>query len=235
MGEIGAVMYFLAHFATLDVPETVLVDNDDEKVIEKNVPLGVVGGITPWNFPPLMAAWKIGEAVMTGNTIVLKPSPYTPLSTLMLSECFADTFPAGVVNLVSGNDQVGRWITEHPDVAKISFTGSTATGKRIQAATSGTLKRLTLELGGNDAAVVLKGADVKQTAKGIFAGAMNNTGQICVAIKRCYVPESMHDEFVKELSTCAKEAKVGDGFEKGVQFGPIQNKMQFDRVNELVE
>lgn len=235
MGEMGAVLYFLDHFSKLEVKDKVLVDNDKETVVEKNVPLGVVGGITPWNFPPLMAAWKLGEAVMTGNTIVLKPSPYTPLSTLMLSEAFVDTFPAGVVNLVSGNDALGALITSHPDIAKISFTGSTRTGKAIQAATSGTLKRLTLELGGNDPAIVLKGADVKAAAEGIFAGAMQNTGQVCIAIKRAFVPQSMHDEFVKELTVAAAQTKVGDGFEKGVSHGPINNKMQYDHVVELVE
>jgi acyl-CoA reductase-like NAD-dependent aldehyde dehydrogenase len=235
MGEMGGILFFLDHFSKLEVKDTVLIDNDKETVIEKHVPLGVVGGITPWNFPPLMAAWKLAEAVMTGNTIVLKPSPYTPLSTLMLSEAFVDTFPPGVVNVVSGNDALGAMITSHPDVAKISFTGSTRTGKVIQAATSGTLKRLTLELGGNDPAIVLKGADVKAAAQGIFSGAMANTGQVCVAIKRAYVPASMHDEFVKELTAAAAKAKVGDGFEKDVQYGPIQNKMQYDRVVELVE
>lgn len=235
MGEMGGCLYFLDWFSKIDIQDKVLVDNDKEKIIEKHVPLGVVGGITPWNFPPLMAAWKIGEAIMTGNTIVLKPSPYTPLSTLMLAECFAGTFPAGVVNIVSGSNQVGQWITQHPDIAKISFTGSTATGKAIQAATSGTLKRLTLELGGNDPAIVLPGADVKAAAKGIFEKAMGNTGQICIAIKRCYVPEAMHDQFVEELTAHAKAAKVGDGFEKGTEYGPINNKMQFDRVKTLVE
>mmetsp|Transcript_117629 Transcript_117629/g.344440 ORF Transcript_117629/g.344440 Transcript_117629/m.344440 type:complete len:477 (+) Transcript_117629:94-1524(+) len=235
MGEVGGILHFLDYFSKLEVKDKVLVDNDKETVIEKHVPLGVVGGITPWNFPPLMAAWKLGEAVMTGNTIVLKPSPYTPLTTLMLSEAFVDAFPAGVVNLVSGSDDLGRIITEHPDVAKISFTGSTRTGKAIQAATSGTLKRLTLELGGNDPAIVLKGADVKAAAQGIFAGAMQNTGQVCIAIKRAFVPESMHDDFVKELAAQAAAAKVGDGFAKGVQYGPINNKMQYDRVVGLVE
>merc|ERR1719382_700449 len=235
MGELGAILHFLNHFSQLEVKDKVLVDNDKEKVIEKRVPLGVVGGITPWNFPPLMAAWKLGEAVMTGNTIVLKPSPYTPLATLMLSECFHGTFPPGVVNVISGSDELGKLITEHPDIAKISFTGSTRTGKAIQAATSGTLKRLTLELGGNDAAIVLPGADVKETAQGVFQGAMMNTGQVCIAIKRCFVPEAMKNEFVEELVKHAKAAKVGDGFVEGVEYGPLNNKMQYNRVNELVE
>jgi len=237
MMEMAAVGMFLGYFANLEVPDKVLSETDDMKVVEKNVPLGVVGGITPWNFPPLMAAWKIGEAVMTGNTIVLKPSPYTPLSTLMLSECFLDTFPAGVVNILGGGNQVGEWITKHPDIAKISFTGSILTGKAIQAVTSGTLKRLTLELGGNDAAIVLEGADVKKTAAAIFDKAMMNTGQVCVAVKRCFVPQGMHDEFLQELTTLGKDAEkaVGDGFAAGVKYGPINNKMQFDKVSELVE
>jgi len=233
--EIGMCLYFLAEFAKIEIKDKILIDNETETVIEKRVPLGVVGGITPWNFPPLMAVWKICEAVMTGNTIVIKPSPYTPLTTLMLGECFQDTFPPGVVNIISGNDALGKLITEHPHIAKISFTGSTRTGKAIQASSAGTLKRLTLELGGNDAAVVLDGAPVKETAQKVFDGAMGNTGQVCFAIKRCYVSETMHDEFVKELAVCAKEAKVGDGFSEGVKYGPIQNKMQFDRVSELVE
>jgi len=234
-GELQHTLFFLDHVSKLRVEDTVLVDNDKETVIEKHVPLGVVGGITPWNYPALMAAWKLGEAVMTGNTVVLKPSPHTPLSTLMLSEAFADAFPPGVVNLVSGGDDLGAMMASHPGIAKISFTGSTRTGKAIQAAASGTLKRLTLELGGNDPAIVLRGADVKSAARGIFAAAMQNTGQVCIAVKRAYVPESLHDEFVEELAAEAAKARVGDGFERGVQFGPINNRMQYDRVCELVE
>jgi len=215
--------------------EQVIVDNKKETVVQKRTPLGVVGGITPWNFPPLMGAWKMAEALMTGNTMVLKPSPYTPLSTLMLGELLQDAFPPGVFNVVSGGDEVGKWMTEHKDIAKISFTGSTRTGKAIQASTASTLKRLTLELGGNDAGIVLADADVKSIAPKLFQAAMGNSGQICVALKRLYVHESKHDELVGELATLANASKVGDGFEKGTQFGPINNKMQFDRVKELVE
>jgi len=182
-----------------------------------------------------MAAWKMAEALMTGNTIVMKPSPYTPLSTLLLGEVLADVFPPGVLNIISGSDDVGRWITEHPDISKISFTGSTRTGKAIQKSASENLKRLTLELGGNDAAIVLDDADPKSVAKGIFNGAMGNSGQICIAVKRCYVHESKFDAVVSHLTEMAKAAKVGDGFETGVQYGPINNKMQFERVKGLVE
>jgi len=235
-GEIRAVVGCLGVLGRAEYDfERVLKDSDRERILQRRVALGVVGGITPWNFPPLMAAQKMAEALVTGNTLVLKPSPYTPLSTLMLGEAVADCFPAGVCNIVSGGDEVGRWLTEHPDVAKISFTGSTRTGKAIQASSSGTLKRLTLELGGNDAAVVLPDADPKAVARGVFAQAMGNSGQVCIAIKRCYVHESIFDSFVDELTNLAQGAKVGDGFEDGVKYGPINNEMQFERVKGLVE
>jgi len=235
-GEIMGIVGYMTYFANANYEfSKVIVDNKKETVVQKRTPLGVVGGITPWNFPPLMGAWKMAEALMTGNTMVLKPSPYTPLSTLMLGELLQDAFPPGVFNVVSGGDEVGKWMTEHKDIAKISFTGSTRTGKAIQASTASTLKRLTLELGGNDAGIVLADADVKSIAPKLFQAAMGNSGQICVALKRLYVHESKHDELVGELATLANASKVGDGFEKGTQFGPINNKMQFDRVKELVE
>merc|ERR1719487_1610960 len=179
-GEIAGVLHFLKTFSEVEVKDKILVDNDKETVIQKHVPLGVVGGITPWNFPALMAAWKLGEVVMTGNTMVLKPSPYTPLTTLMLGEACREAFPPGVVNFVSGSDEVGKWITEHKDINKISFTGSIRTGKAIQAATSGTLKRLTLELGGNDAAILLDDVNPKAVGPKVFDAAMRNTGQVCI-------------------------------------------------------
>eukprot|EP00932_Pfiesteria_piscicida_P007640 SRR837773.17803.p1 GENE.SRR837773.17803~~SRR837773.17803.p1 ORF type:complete len:319 (-),score=137.15 SRR837773.17803:81-965(-) len=177
----------------------------------------------------------MAEALATGNVCILKPSPYTPLSTLMLGEILAEAFPAGVLNVVCGGDDVGKWLVEHEGVDKISFTGSTRAGKLIQAAAGSTLKRLTLELGGNDAAIVLDDADPKVAATGVFNQAMGNTGQICIAVKRCYVHESKFDEVVKHLTAMAQKAKVGDGFEEGVEYGPINNKMQFERVKELVE
>lgn len=234
--EMAGVVHYMTYFAKAPHEfEKVIVDNAKEKVIQKRTPLGVVGGITPWNFPPLMAAWKMAEALMLGNTMVLKPSPYTPLSTLMLGEVLADVFPPGVFNVVSGGDELGRWLTEAPGVAKISFTGSTRTGKAIQGSTSGTLKRLTLELGGNDAAIVLADADPAQVAPRLFGAAMNNSGQVCVAVKRLYVHESKYDAMLEGLTAAAKKTRVGDGMEEGVTHGPINNKMQFDRVNELVE
>lgn len=236
--ELDATGVNLTHFATRDYAfEKVLADNEAELVVEKRVPLGVVAGITPWNFPLLMGAWKIGEALMTGNAMVLKPSPYTPLTSLILGEALADVFPAGVLNVISGSDELGKWMTLHDAVSKISFTGSVRTGKAIQAAASGTLKRFTLELGGNDAAVVLDDADVKEVAPLIFQNAMMNTGQVCIAVKRCYVHETKYEQMVGALTEAAKQASavVGDGFKDGMMFGPINNKMQYERVKELVE
>merc|ERR1712166_689681 len=235
-GEIMGIVAYMNHFGNAEYEfSKVIVDNPRETVFQKRVPLGVVGGITPWNFPPLMGAWKMAEALMTGNTMVLKPSPYTPLSTLLLGELLAESFPSGVFNVVSGGDDLGKWMTEHRDIAKISFTGSTGTGKAIQASAASTLKRLTLELGGNDAAIVLDDVDPAAIAPKLFGAAMGNSGQICVALKRLYVHESKYEAVVTELAKLAANSKVGDGFSKGVQFGPIQNKMQFGKVKALVE
>jgi len=236
--ELDAMSRNLTHFATRDYAfEKVLADNETELVVEKRVPLGVVAGITPWNFPLLMGCWKVAEALMTGNVIVLKPSPYTPLTSLIMGEALADIFPAGVLTVISGSDEVGKWMTLHDVVSKISFTGSTRTGKAIQAAASGTLKRVTLELGGNDAAVVLDDVNVKEVAPLIFQNAMINTGQVCIAVKRCYVHETKYEEMVGALAELAKQASavVGDGFKNGMMFGPLNNKMQYERVKELVE
>eukprot|EP00405_Crypthecodinium_cohnii_P039177 CAMPEP_0206543612 /NCGR_PEP_ID=MMETSP0325_2-20121206/10990_1 /ASSEMBLY_ACC=CAM_ASM_000347 /TAXON_ID=2866 /ORGANISM="Crypthecodinium cohnii, Strain Seligo" /LENGTH=288 /DNA_ID=CAMNT_0054042131 /DNA_START=127 /DNA_END=993 /DNA_ORIENTATION=+ len=147
----------------------------------------------------------------------------------------AEFFPEGVLNILSGGDDLGKWMVEHQGIQKISFTGSTKAGKAIQVAASPTLKRLTLELGGNDPAVVLDDADVKRAAKGLFNFSMSNTGQVCIAIKRAYVAETIFDEVTEELAKLAKAAKVGDGFDEGVQFGPINNPLQFEKIKELVE
>jgi len=233
--EVGGCCAFLQGFSGLKVEDTVVLDNETEKVIEMHVPLGVVGGIVPWNFPLMMAVWKIGEAIMTGNTIVIKSSPFTPLVTNMWAELVAEHIPKGVVNIISGGNDAGAWLVEHPDVAKISFTGSVATGKKIQAAAAATLKRVTLELGGNDAAFVLDDADPAVVAPAILGHAMANSGQVCIAVKRCYVPRSKYEVYIQEFKKAAAAQKVGDGFEADVTMGPLNNKMQFDKVMELIE
>ena len=179
--------------------------------------------------------WKIAPALLAGNTVVLKPSPFTPITTLMLGEILRDIVPPGVLNVVSGGDELGSWMTSHPIPRKISFTGSVATGKKVAAAAAPDLKRITLELGGNDPAIVLADADRRCRRAKIFWGAFENCGQICSAIKRVYVPEAMYAPMLEKLGELAKDVKVGDGLDAGTQLGPINNKPQFERVTELVE
>jgi len=233
--EVLAAMVWLNTTAGLQIPVEVVAESDDVRVEVRRKPLGVVGAITPWNFPLLLAIWKIGPALLAGNTVVIKPSPYTPLSTLKLGEVLRDVLPPGVVNTISGGDQLGAWITDHPVVRKISFTGSVATGKKIAAAAAPDLKRVTLELGGNDAAIVLKDVDPKQVAEKLFWGAFSNSGQVCSAIKRMYVEEEVYQPLVDEIAAVASRVKVGSGLEEGSELGPVNNKPQFERVLELVE
>ncbi len=233
--EILGASYWFASTADLDLPVDVTEDTDERRIEVHHVPLGVVCGIVPWNFPFLLASWKIAPALLSGNTIVLKPSPFTPLCTLKLGELLQSVFPAGVFNVISGGDELGPMMTSHEGFAKISFTGSTATGKRVMESASKDLKRVTLELGGNDAAIVLPDVDVDKVTEQLFAGAFGNTAQICVATKRLYVHEDIYDAVRDRMHALAKEAAVGDGSAQGNMFGPIQNKAQYDRVLNLLE
>lgn len=232
--EVAETARWLSTSAELEMPRAVVQDNARGYAEVVHRPLGVVAAITPWNFPLLLAGWKLGPALLAGNTVVLKPSPFTPLSTLRLGELLASVLPPGVVNVVSGGDELGAWMTGHPAVRKISFTGSVPTGKAVAAAAAPDLKRVTLELGGNDAAIVLDDADPAAIERGLFWGAFINNGQICAGIKRIYVPEKLHDDVVEALAERARKVRVGPGTEDGVQLGPIQNQPQFDRVRGLV-
>jgi acyl-CoA reductase-like NAD-dependent aldehyde dehydrogenase len=214
--------------------EKVLRDEGGNTVIEHRMPLGVVAAITPWNFPLILLANKVGPALVAGNTMVCKPAPTTPLTTLLFGELCAEILPAGVINVICDENELGPAMTTHPDVAKVSFTGSTATGKKVLASAAGTLKRVTLELGGNDAAIVLDDVDPVQVAGKVFEGAMRNAGQICVAVKRAYVPEAMYDAFCDELARLAKEMVVDDGANQGAQIGPVQNRLQYEKVSALI-
>jgi acyl-CoA reductase-like NAD-dependent aldehyde dehydrogenase len=229
----GSAMW-CTYFADLELPRRVLQDDDEATVEVVHRPLGVVAAITPWNFPVNLAFWKIAPALLAGNTIVMKPSPFTPLSTLKIGELMRSVLPPGVLNVVSGGDGLGARMTSHPVPRKISFTGSIETGKLVAMAAAPDLKRVTLELGGNDPAIILDDADPAHVADGIFGGAFANNGQICSAIKRVYVPESMYDEVVDLLASRAKAVTVGDGTDAANKLGPINNKPQFERVSELV-
>jgi acyl-CoA reductase-like NAD-dependent aldehyde dehydrogenase len=231
---LGAAMWMKAT-TMLDLPVDVTEDSDTRRIEVHHVPLGVVCGIVPWNFPVLLASWKIGPALMAGNTLVLKPSPFTPLCTLRIGELVREVFPAGVINIISGGDALGPLMTAHPGFAKISFTGSTATGRRVMESAAKDLKRITLELGGNDAAIVLPDVDVDAVAAQLFEGAFHNTAQVCVATKRLYIHADIYDRLRDRLHQLAKELPVGDGAEQGNRYGPVQNEPQYRRVLALLD
>ena len=212
-----------------------LEDTRERRVFTRFTPLGVVGAITPWNFPVLLAIWKIAPALMAGNCIIVKPSPITPLCTLKLAALCRDILPPGVLNVVSGGDELGKWMTSHPGIAKIAFTGSTETGKQVMRSAASTLKRLTLELGGNDPAIVLPDVDAKEIAPQLFWGAFQNNAQFCNATKRLYVHEEVYDEVLRELVAFAKSVKVGNGADADTQLGPIQNEPQYRKVLEYFQ
>src|SRR5262245_11525343 len=233
--EIVQSIAVLRYYAALDLPTEVLHEDAARKVVRLRKPLGVVAAITAWNVPMILLAVKVGPALLAGNTVVAKPAPTTPLTTLRFGELCAQILPPGVVNVIADQNDLGAVLTGHPDVAQVAFTGSTATGRKVMAGAAGTLKRLTLELGGNDAAVVLDDADPKEVAPKIFAAAMAIAGQACVAIKRLYVHESLYDAVCVELGRLARETVVGDGLEPGTQMGPFQNRAQFERVKGVLE
>ena len=234
-GEVAWTEGFLRHYATLELPDRTIQDDDAGYIVVKRRPLGVVVGIIAWNFPLLVACWKIGPAVLAGNAIVLKPAPTTPVTALALGALCRDIFPAGVVNIITDANDLGPQLTAHPDIAKIGFTGSTATGKRIAATGADSLKRVTLELGGNDPAIVLEDVDVRETAKAIFGNAFLNAGQVCLAVKRAYVHADIYDAMCAELTALAQAAIVGDGLEQGTQIGPIQNAAQYEKVKGFLD
>jgi len=235
MGEIGGAAAILRVLASLELPNKVLLDDAKEKIIEHRTPLGVVAAITPWNFPMSILVIKVAPALLAGNTVVAKPAPTTPLTTLRFAEICNEHLPAGVFNVITDQNDLGALLTRHPDVAKVSFTGSTATGKKVMESAAGSLKRVTLELGGNDAAIVLDDVDPKIIAPKLFAGAMLNSGQVCLAIKRIYVHESQYESMCGELAELADAAVVGNGMHDATQYGPLQNKTQFEKVGALME
>lgn len=228
--EVDQSISWIRQIAARRIPIEIVEETDDHIVELHHTPLGVVGAITPWNFPVLLALWKVAPALITGNTMVIKPSPFTPLSTLRFGQIAQSVLPPGVLSVVSGGNELGPQMTAHPDIAKISFTGSTETGKHVIRSAAGTIKRLTLEMGGNDAAIVLSDADWRSIVPSLFWGAVGNSGQWCVGIKRLYVHRSFHADFVDAFVEYAKQQKLGDGLDPDVTIGPVQNKMQFDKV-----
>jgi phenylacetaldehyde dehydrogenase len=233
--EVGACAAWLRATATTELtPETVVDDGETYAELHYK-PIGVVGAIGPWNWPMMITIWQIAPALRMGNTAVVKPSEYTPLSVLALIKVLNEELPEGVLHVVAGDREVGARLAEHPAVGKVMFTGSTAAGKAIIKASADTVKRLTLELGGNDAGIVLPDADPKTIAQDLFWGAFINTGQTCAALKRLYVHTDIYDAVCTELTAVAKAMPMGVGLDENNVLGPLQNKAQYDIVAQLVD
>lgn len=233
--EVGGMAAFFRFAATVEMPARSFTDSDGRSVHVERVPLGPVAAIIPWNFPLLTIAFKLPWALAAGNTVVVKASPTTPLATLRWADLVAPVLPAGVLNVIVDDNDLGDALTSHPGIRKVSFTGSTATGKKVMSSAIDTLKRLTLELGGNDCAIVLPDADPAQVAPGIFRAAFANNGQVCLAIKRLYVHEDLYDDVCDELVRLAEAAVVGDGLDENTTLGPVQNERQFSKLRGLLE
>ena len=233
--EVGACGGWLRANAGFEMAPETLVEDESGTAVLEYVPMGVVGAIGPWNWPMMISIWQIAPSLRMGNTVVLKPSEYTPLSVMGLVEVLNQVLPAGVLQVVPGDGALGAALTAHEGVDKLMFTGSTATGKAIMRSAADTLKRLTLELGGNDAGIVLPDADPEAIAEDVFWGAFINTGQTCAALKRLYVHESQYDQMCEALVDVAKKMPMGVGLEEENVLGPLQNKAQFDIVSSLVE
>ncbi|OJX67936.1 MAG: aldehyde dehydrogenase [Micrococcales bacterium 73-13] len=233
--EVGACAAWLRATAETPIEPEVVVDDGTTYAELHYRPVGVVGAITPWNWPMMIAIWQIAPALRMGNAVVAKPSEHTTLSGLALVHVLDSVLPAGVLVPITGAGEAGAALAASPEIDKIMFTGSTATGRRIVESTAANLPRLTLELGGNDAGIVLADADPKAIAEGLFWGAFINTGQTCAALKRLYVHDSIYDEVVAELAAFAAGVPMGVGTDEANVLGPLQNAMQFDIVDRLVE
>lgn len=233
-GEFMIASMWLRYYADFEMEPDEVVDAQGFRATVVRRPLGVVAAIKPWNTPIVQFAWATAPALRAGNTVVLKPSPFTPLSSLALATRMAEILPEGVINVVTGPDPLGELLTSHPVPRKVSFTGSIRAGGHIAADAAANLKRFTLEMGGNDAALVLPGADIEAIASPIFWSSFMNNGQICAVIKRVYVHASQHAAMVEALAEIARGVKVGDPSEEGVQLGPLSTRPQYERVVELL-
>ncbi|OJJ54205.1 hypothetical protein ASPSYDRAFT_72341 [Aspergillus sydowii CBS 593.65] len=231
--EIGMSVQWLKGLSNITLPETAVEEDENKKIVQRYVPMGAAAGIVPWNFPVLLAIGKIAPAVYTGNAIIIKPSPFTPYCALKLGELAARFFPPGLIQVLSGNDDLGPWITTHPGIDKISFTGSTETGKRVMASSANTLKRVTLELGGNDPAIICDDVDIEEIVPKLVVLSLLVSSQICMMIKRLYVHEEIYDQFRDAFVKHTATLKVGDGTDAETFFGPVQNEMQYEKLKDL--
>lgn len=233
-GAAVSLRYY-ADLATEALGDRTFRENDSTTILLGKRPIGVTGVIVPWNSPVHLAFLGIAPSLAAGNAVVVKPSSMAPLALGKTLEIVADLLPAGVINVVPGSGDVGAAIAAHPGVRKIFFTGSTETGKKIMEAAASNLKRLSLELGGNDPAIVLASATItEKLALEVLRGTFALSGQVCFGIKRIYVHRSRYDDFVREFTSVAERITVGDGTNEVVTMGPVNNRQQFDRVHDLI-
>ena len=233
--EVGACAAWLRAAATIPLEPETIVDDGETRAELHYKPIGVVGAIGPWNWPMMITVWQIAPALRMGNAVVVKPSGNTPLSVLALIKVINEELPEDILSAVSCGRDVGARLTDHPAIGKIMFTGSTAAGKAIIKSSADTVKRLTLELGGNDAGIVLPDADPKAIAQDLFWGAFINTGQTCAALKRLYVHDDIYDAVCEELTAVAAAMPMGNGLDENNVLGPLQNKAQYEVVADLVD
>lgn len=233
--EAGACAAWLRATAAIELEPQVVVDDGETRAVLEYRPAGVVGAIGPWNWPAMIAIWQIAPALRMGNTVVVKPSEFTPLSVLAVGEILNRVLPPGVLQVLSGGRELGAAFSSHQGFAKLMFTGSTPTGKAIARAAADNLARVTLELGGNDAGIVLPDVDPNAIAEDLFWGAFINTGQTCAALKRLYVHEDVYDAVCEALLRVARSTRSGHGVDAGVTLGPLTTAAQFDVVDRLVE
>ncbi|KAJ5087160.1 Aldehyde dehydrogenase N-terminal [Penicillium angulare] len=233
--ELGMASSWIRVISGFEIPRNIIDETENRTIIQRYTPIGVAAAIVPWNFPVLLAIGKITQAVYAGNSVIVKPSPFTPYCDLKLVELATRFFPPGVVQCLSGDDSLGPMITEHPGIDKVSFTGSILTGKRVMTSCAKTLKRVTLELGGNDPAIICDDVDIDAVIPKVGILSYLCSAQICMMIKRLYVHESIYDTFLQKLVDFVKTFKVGEGTEADVFVGPVQNKMQFEKAKDLFQ
>jgi acyl-CoA reductase-like NAD-dependent aldehyde dehydrogenase len=233
--EVGGAAAWTRVTAGLSLPEETIQDDAKQKIVVRRKPVGVVGSITPWNWPLMIAVWHIVPALRVGCTVIIKPSPFTPLSTLRLVELMNQVLPAGVLNAVTGGPEVGNHMALHPGIDKIVFTGSIPTGKKVMGGAAQTLKRVTLELGGNDAGIILPGTKIESLLEKLFWGCFLNAGQTCAALKRLYVHADQYEEVVEKFAAYVAKIPVGNGLDPKNLIGPVSNRMQLDKVAAYVD
>lgn len=232
--EIQACVGWTQVPASLDLPEEIVFEDDTRKDILYRNPIGVVAAIAPWNWPLMIAIWQIIPSLRMGNAVIIKPSEYTTFCSLEMIKVINSVLPEDILQVVTGKGDVGGYLTSHPEIGKIMFTGSIATGKKVIEASAKNMARLTLECGGNDAGIILPGLDIAQHIDSIFWGAFLNMGQTCACLKRLYVHENDYEKVVKALADYSSNIPMGNGADESSVLGPIQNKMQYDKIQDLI-